>query len=100
MSAPMRYSSSGNLPENRPSTTGQSITIRSGNDSPVTVNAPQANAVAGAAAVANLHQPAPPAAPAESRDKPWWRSGLLLWTIVIALGTITILYFTVFPGHK
>lgn len=90
----------GNLPEARPSATGQLVTIRTGNDSPVTVNAPQANAVVGAAAAANLHQPAPPAAPAKPHDKPWWRSGLLLWTIVIALGTLTILYFTIFPGHK
>ena len=100
MSATTRYSGSGDLPENQPSTTGQSIAIRTGDDSPVSVNAPQVNAGAGATATANLHQPGQPAVPVEPHDRAWWRSGLLLWTVVIALGTLAILYFTIFPGHK
>lgn len=90
----------GDLPEDQPAATGQSINIRTRDDSPVTVNAPQANAVAGANATANLHQPTQSTAPVEPHDKPWWRTGLLLWTVVIALGTLAILYFTIFPGRK
>ena len=92
--------SKGNLPEEQSRGAGQSFTIRTRNNSTVTVNAPQAHATAGGKAEANLQQAVQPPAPTEPSEKPWWRSGLLLWTIVIALGTLAILYFTVFPGHK
>lgn len=92
--------SKGSLPEKQPPEAGQSITVRTRDNSPVTVNAPQAHATAGGTATANLRQPVQPPALTEPSKKPWWRSGLLLWTIVIALGTLAILYFTIFSGHK
>jgi len=92
--------SKGNLPEEQHPGVRQSITVRTRDNSPVTVNAPHAHATAGGTAAANLRQPAQPPAPTEPSNKPWWRSGLLLWTIVIALGTLAILYFTIVPGHK
>lgn len=65
---------------------GPSVQVTSGDNSPVTVNAPHAHASYGGHASAGQPAPAGPAA-ATAPPAPWYRSGIF-WGAVSALGTV------------
>ena len=72
-------------PDDQPS--GQSIRITSGNDSPVTVNAPHAHASGGSTSTASTHQPPPSTAPSPGPPMRWYHSATW-WTAVGALAAV------------
>ncbi|MGW7463709.1 hypothetical protein ACWGJT_03145 [Streptomyces xantholiticus] len=82
----------GHLPAPQDPPAGQSFTLSTGDNSPVTVNAPYAHATGKATATAGTPQPSQGATPPSMS---WYRSGVV-WTAVSAIGTVgaaVIAYF-------
>ncbi|WP_124291256.1 hypothetical protein [Streptomyces sp. ADI91-18] len=80
-------SSRGHLsaPQDQPQ--GQSFNLTSGDNSPVTVNAPYAHATDGSTATAGIPQPQP-TAPVPAPGRPWYRSWAKWGVIAGVIGAV------------
>ncbi|MEW2418073.1 hypothetical protein AB0953_30850 [Streptomyces sp. NPDC046866] len=79
--------SRGHLPSPQDQPKGQSFNLTSGNNSPVTVNAPYAHATDGSTATAGVPGPQP-ATPVPSPGTPWFRSWAKWGVIAGFIGAI------------
>ncbi|GGP00316.1 hypothetical protein [Wenjunlia tyrosinilytica] len=86
---------SGHLPSPSPPS-GQSVSVTSGDNSPVHVFAPHAHASQGATADANV-DPRPEPATATT---PWWNRSIVLWTALGALAAVAAAVAAVVALHR
>ncbi|WP_236246827.1 hypothetical protein [Streptomyces sp. CC210A] len=80
-------SQSGHLPAPQDQPAGQSFNLNTGDNSPVTVNAPYAHATGGSTATAGVPQTLPSPSTDPAPRSPWYRN-IVVWTAIAAVAGV------------